>query len=414
MNFSVPAQAGPDTVDQSLSSNISTTESATCQTIPVILLKTRSTPTDSYETHFTSSTRLSDQPTPLNGLLTRRSSPFRAIFVPVLQHTFSQPSLAHLRSLLSTSAFTGPRRKYGGIILTSQRAVEALGSLVDELTADKGVNGDLGPSNEANPNESPLFTLEIPFYTVGPATSRALTLLRDRHFPKCTVEGAHTGNGEKLAEFILEHYNNLWHQRHSHGAAEKPPLLFLVGEQRRDIIPKVLASNSFASTQRIAVSELIVYETSVMESFAADFTAVLARTKNAPVRWVVVFSPTGCQSMLKVLGWWSDESTGKVTARIESAVDKGSTGNEGGLTGNKAAFGRNGECQEVEEKIAMQGEQKKVFVACIGPTTRDYLEREFGFVADVCAPTPSPVGVSQGIETFLNDRGLVQTNRLFM
>jgi len=113
-----------------------------------------------------------------------------------------------------------------------------------------------------------------------------------------------------------------------------------------------------------------VYETGVMESFAADFQGVLKETEESEVRWVVVFSPTGCEAMLRVLGWL-DENTG----RAKSHCQKG----EGG---------------------------RRTFVATIGPTTRDFLEKEFGFKADVCAETPSPEGVSRGIEKYMGERGI--------
>ena len=76
----------------------------------------------------------------------------------------------------------------------------------------------------------------------------------------------HTGNGEGLAHFILEHYNAL--------PGVKKPLLFLVGEQRRDIIPKTLMEpHPWPDELRVEVKELVVYETGVMSSFATDFTA---------------------------------------------------------------------------------------------------------------------------------------------
>jgi len=78
---------------------------------------------------------------------------------------------------------------------------------------------------------------------------------------------------------------------------------------------------------------------------------------------VVVFSPTGCRELLGVLG-----------------------------------VGREGE--------GRQRKRRKFFVATIGPTTRDYLVREFGFEPDVCAERPSPEGVEEGMRRFLEGRGL--------
>ena len=77
--------------------------------------------------------------------------------------------------------------------------------------------------------------------------------------------------------------------------------------------------------------------------------------------------------MLKVLGWL-DEGTGKVIWKREEGVE---------------------------------GSKGKIFVAAIGPTTEEYLAKEFGFQVDVCAQRPSPEGVREGIEGFMRDRGLL-------
>lgn len=128
--------------------------------------------------------------------------------------------------------------------------------------------------------------------------------------------------------------------------------------------------------RRVAVEEVVVYETGVMGGFEGEFGGLMnvynkeldedMGTKGEGVVWVVVFSPTGCEAMLRVLGvgpFASETGTG--------------TG-----TGDAGAGGR-------------------VFVATIGPTTRDYLKEKFGFDAHVCAARPSPQGVLEGIERFM-------------
>ena len=42
----------------------------------------------------------------------------------------------------------------------------------------------------------------------------------------------------------------------------------------------------------------------------------------------------------------------------------------------------------------------KTRIATIGPTTKEYIEQEFGFTPDVCAATPTPEGVREGIASF--------------
>jgi uroporphyrinogen-III synthase len=155
---------------------------------------------------------------------------------------------------------------------------------------------------------------------------------------------------------ILEHYNGLYP---GVGVQKKPELLFLVGEVRRDIIPKTLMDGGLGE-RRIGVEEIVVYETGVMEGFERDFGELVRRYEG--VLWVVVFSPTGCEAMLRVLGLGLFAGTGTGTGT---------------------------------------GTGERVFVATIGPTTRDYLRDEFGFEAHVCAEKPSPQGVLEGIERFM-------------
>lgn len=86
--------------------------------VPVLLLKTKSTPGDSYE-----------------DLLSRESDgrAFEPAFVPVLHHTFQEQGMATVRHVLQQRGINaGTDASYGGLIFTSQRAVEAFASLVDE------------------------------------------------------------------------------------------------------------------------------------------------------------------------------------------------------------------------------------------------------------------------------------------
>jgi len=297
---------------------------------PVLLLKTRSSPHDGYEEYFNATA---------NG-------PFRPIFVPVLEHKLKEDTLHLLHSTVTVGGFStnyGWRPQYGGIIFTSQRAVEAFGMIVQSVRTR---------TNEIDK----LLPPELPLYVVGPATARGLRALD----LKCNILGEECGNGEALAEFILQHYNDLPAQKQMLGGL---PLLFLVGEKRRDIIPTTLQSPELSPQQRIGVHEVVVYETGEMPNFKSDFTYRWyqnARTGSTS-QWIVVFSPTGCQAVLSSLGML-DELTGKVK--------------QGALL------------------------PRNTHIATIGPTTRDYLIQEFGYEPDVCAPTPSPEGVGIAIRSF--------------
>ena len=203
---------------------------------------------------------------------------------------------------------------------------------------------DTNPGTQTNAtNWTNLVTFNIKtsppliLYTVGPATARTLTTLRDKHLPDALIHGADTGTGENLAHLILSHYDSLY-------PTDKPALLFLVGEVRRDIIPKTLMDKTLPVEKRVGMG------------------------RSSGDVWVVVFSPTGCEAMLRVLGLGPFASTGS-----------GAGAGAGKGTGNG-----------------------KVFVATIGPTTRDHLREKFGFEAHVCAPKPSPEGVLEGIEKFMS------------
>lgn len=201
---------------------------------------------------------------------------------------------------------------------------------------------------------------------------------------------------------ILEHYNSYYNKnsQSEEGDEEednaKPALLFLVGEQRRDVIPKTLMSESLTEKDRIRVDELVVYETGEMASFEREFRAAVEAGKkflldrrrrrrqddekkhaddeqeevddDDEVMWTVVFSPTGCDAMLRTLN------------RLPSS----STDNH-----NNRANGPR---------------RRKCFIATIGPTTRDHLRNKYGIEPDVCAEKPSPEGVGKGIEAFMRAR----------
>lgn len=274
---------------------------------PIFLLKTKSTPADAYEEQFSAKADGFD---------------FEPVFVPVLEHRFDDHGLSHVRQVLKDNGIGRAEGKaYGGMIFTSQRAVEAFSSLVQEGQFDFP---------------------DIPVYSVGPATTRALKAVRTT--TQLHVFGEDTGNGETLAPYIIEHYGEWYKDR-----AVKPPLLFLVGAQRSVVIPRVLKAAS------IYAEEVVVYNTGVMESFRTDFGHLLQKTADRPKRWVVVFSPTGCNSMLEVLGL---------------------------LEGKP------------------RGQSPTTHIATIGPTTRDYLVNKFAFHPDVCAAQPSPEGVWNGITQF--------------
>lgn len=315
--------------------------------IPILLLKTKSTPGDAYEDIFSQ---------PHHGLSLTPS------FVPVLEHTFDREGMTKVDSILKSRQIGNHSgAPYGGMIFTSQRAVEAFTKLAQDGQGEIYLSLNLLfflPSHHKNAETQKAgwpYLQGVPVYSVGPATTRALTAISQD--PPLWVSGEHTGNGGSLAHFILDHYGTWYDDR-----TVKPPLLFLVGEQRRDIIPNILMDKQLPENRRIQVDEVVVYRTEVMDSFPQDFKLCLDAIRESRMTWIVVFSPTGCDAMLKGLGML-DETTGKAKPKDPTRTR---------------------------------------FIATIGPTTRNHLQKTFQFEPDVCAAKPTPEGVLDGIKQFVS------------
>jgi uroporphyrinogen-III synthase len=248
----------------------------------VIFLKNRKESGDPYEKHF-------------------RSLNYDTQFVPLLEHepVNSEELLTFLRSAEFAAA--------DAIIITSQRAIEAVVTHLESLTDEERV------------------TLQSkPIYTVGPATAHELSA---NGFTD--IRGAeHAGNGGALADIILQ---------------EKcQTFVFFTGEVRRDIIPKKLRE---ANRQ---LEEKIVYKTSSKSDISTKFLDAM-NTNTDP--WLVFFSPSGTEQILKIL---------KENCH-QSSIDA-----------------------------------SDVKLACIGPTTRDFLVNQ-GFKPDAVAAKPDAVSLAEAI-----------------
>ena len=217
---------------------------------------------------------------------------------------------------------------------------------------------------------------------MGPATERSISSLG---FSGDNIHGAHCGNGQQLADYIVGHYTST------------KKLLFLVGEIHRDAIPKTLRAAG------ISVDELVVYDTQVVESFGDDFARALEQCgggagaggsdgneaegeigveapgqqeKAAVVagpRWVVVFSPTGADTAMEVLGY----------KRQGIGI---------GISGSSTTTG-------APDSPASPVTTTTTYVATIGPTTASHL-RGLGVEPDVVAAAPSPKGLWAAMARF--------------
>jgi uroporphyrinogen-III synthase len=92
--------------------------------VPVLLLKTKSGAGDAYEELFA-------EP--------QKGAKFEPIFVPVLEHRFEDQGMRKVQGILGNREIARePQSSYGGLIFTSQRAVEAFAKLVNEGGKDLG------------------------------------------------------------------------------------------------------------------------------------------------------------------------------------------------------------------------------------------------------------------------------------
>ena len=304
--------------------------------IPIYLFKTKSVPSDAYEDHFT----LLD-----NGR-------YKPCFVPVLEHRFNDTNMERLSSIIKDGSFKDDSGhppgflRYGGMIFTSQRAVDAFSQVITGFRHDGLSVDDFLPKR-------------LPLYVVGPATARALKALE----LDCSVLGEESGNGETLATFIAAHYNKLYKQN-------KPSLLFLVGEKRRDIIPRALSSEAVPSAERIDVDELTLYESVESPNLDVDLRKVLDREdyRSAVESWFVIFSPAGCKAVIDTL---RSINLSKRTKPTELSIER----------------------------------SRLNLVATIGPTTKDHLIADFDFEPHVCAAKPTPFEVGVGIKAFRERKG---------
>ncbi len=263
-----------------------------------------------------------------------------------------------------------------------------------------------------------------PLYVVGPATHRAL--LSSPFIDAASVYGAETGNGESLARFIQAHYNALYAPAQDRSRQrQKLPILFLVGEQRRDVIPRMLMRDETLSEQdRIVVEEWVVYEAKVSSSLRRDLEWALEEvfapgpagagvgaveegkardghgdseelvkgheTSRVDMCWIVVFSPTGCEELLGDLGHVPPSLS-------QSPPSPSSTTSY--RTSNNPAITWSTTIKNGPERSKTQ--EKRIYIATIGPTTRDHLRRSLGFEPHVCAQSPTPQGVGEGIRAFM-------------
>ncbi len=187
---------------------------------------------------------------------------------------------------------------------------------------------------------------------------------------------------------------------------EKKKLLFLVGEQRRDTIPRTLMGEGLGG-ERVAVDEVEVYGTVERSGFGEELGRALEalgvedekKGKHDKVKErvivVVVFSPQGCESMLRGIGYI--DAKGEITEKARRRWNGGRGGDD-----KEEKYGGGDDRRGGDFDVG-----PRFVIATIGPTTRDHLRDKFGFEPDVVAETPSPEGVGEGVRAFLRGKGSV-------
>lgn len=171
----------------------------------------------------------------------------------------------------ASSAIQPVVSRFAGVVFTSQRAVEAWAKAGQAILE----------------SDAPLQSAwhETPFYAVGPATASALLRLdsRLRPSPSLILGAEESGSAERLASYITSRSRN----------TSNSPLLYLVGDKRKDTLPSLLQQ------QGIAIYEIQAYETFQSSTFEADY-AVLK--KEEQFDWIVFFSPSGVKLLIPLLG----------------------------------------------------------------------------------------------------------------
>ncbi|KAL8291311.1 hypothetical protein RQP46_002289 [Phenoliferia psychrophenolica] len=254
--------------------------------------------------------------------------------LPVLSFQPTNPTL------LSSTILLGPTDRYSGVIITSQRAVQAW------------------VSASPAPSSSPLANWDsIPFFVVGPATFTAIAKLPG---PIPQLVGATTGTGLVLANDILDHFST------SSSPPPTLPILYLTGDKNRETIPEVLEKAGFKLERQQ------VYETAVADDFEHRLDVLLHLISSSPSSpsppseektiWFALFSPSGakpCVALLRQRGLLPPSASSPSSPTLPEPTQK-----------SNHTF--------------------KVRLACIGPTTQSYLEDDEQLSVDAVALSPEP------------------------
>ncbi|CAH7676905.1 expressed protein [Phakopsora pachyrhizi] len=330
----------------------------------------------------------------------------------------------------------GPRGRWSAVVLTSLRSVESIQLVLDRSSEDGNVVVDDQPMFKESLDrlESVRRDWEsIPFFVVGQSTAKGLRNLRvgrNSYLPstdRLTILGQDdTGNGSRLANFIINHFHQSEEDdgrstgarkllkpgipsgslvragggdqqnvkvsgvyevvesvMRSEGVDELLPLLHLVGDKTHPGLSDQLLSPTTSESQRFSIVEHQVYETLPIREPRIITPEQTAEMEEECFRlteddWLVLFSPSSARLGLNHL--IKTRSLCKTNGKSEVDDD----GSEGGLVDDDRI---------IRSKVAV-----------IGPTTNDFLNKNFNgkFKPHVISTKPDPCHLISGIFNFDN------------
>lgn len=289
--------------------------------IPVILLRpnSRSCSTSAPDPYA----HLLSQPSSSS-----RSSPsYAPYFVPVLDTEFVDEE--GLQEIIRE----GPER-WGGVVVTSQRAVEAWERAGEVVEGEGAVAGAAtkkgkGKAREVEGRHLGFFRLRrrrpkltarvlshpapssslasswasLPIFSIGASTTNSLLSLPPFVRPPAELifSPSNAGNTPSLADLIASHLHS------SPSSLPSKPLLYLTGDKNSPLLSQLL----LAASPPITLVPHQTYLTSPLPSFIPTFTSLLASVFKAEspcpsrerdcVPWVVLFSPSAVELAMPVL-----------------------------------------------------------------------------------------------------------------
>lgn len=176
--------------------------------------------------------------------------------------------------------------RYGGMVVTSQRAVEAMVLCVANFV-----------SHEVWIHKLAKLWKEKPIFAVGKATAQAV---RDNLGLQCTGDG--TGSAEALVPFILQSYT-----------PDSKPLLFPCGNLRREAIPTAMAKAG------IGLDSIHVYCTCA-DPNVKHLLDELMKKQGVP-SYAVFFSPSGVNFTQDILSGSEEWDKVKLVAIGKTTAD---------------------------------------------------------------------------------------------